>query len=599
MRADCTRRSLDMGLRAAGHNVAALAAALGLVVAGLGCSSKDERLYRRAETLFNERSYRLAAEAYREAADQGPGSAFGDNALYKLAFIQREYLEDAEGAIGTYRRLAQEYPDSAFADDALMKVGAIYVRQGDAARAVSAYQEVISQFEKRPRVCARAQLAIAGLLYSQSKPEAIEAARVVLRKYGQSERECAQAQLLLARALQDIEEDPEAAVQEYEKLVADYPDSRQAAEAKQAIGLIYYGIKAEEAKKPRAKWEQPAKRLPVSATYRPPGASFAAWLVEPLRAALKQQGGDYTSAFLLGVSGCAFQFFYSAQDRQAGWAVFPENPIIVTCETLGFACSSIASEDPDAGYMRLRQSIIEGTPVITEYNLPPRQWLLVTGFDDEQEQVYILPGGASSARAVALADFQGRWSTAGGAGLPSPAPFAQFAVGKRVKSVDAAATARTCLRRAAAHLRGQPVFGIPGGFAAYEALLRDLREHAAELEAIPEDAADLAAWGQRPLEGLRANRRSAAAFLPEIATRLPEAAREPLSRAAPLLKEVESLLGRLKEVFPKAPPERVAEGEESVTAAAFAAQCQSAAELVQQILEREQAAERQIAAAGE
>ena len=585
-------------MRIAGHRLVGAVAALALALLCVGCSSKDERLYRRAEALFNERSYRLAAATYGDVAEQAPGSAYADNALYKLAFIQREYLKDPDGAIATYRRLAQAYPQSSYADDALMKVGAIYVRRGEAARAVNAYQEVAHQFPDRPRVCARAQLAIAALLYSRGSAQALEAARAVLRQYPESKRECAQAQLLLAQALRDIQLDPGAAVKEYEKLVAAYPETQQAAEAKQAIGLIYYGIKQEEQKKPKAKWEQPTKLLSGVPAYGGPGPSFAGRLLEPLRAALQQQGAAYNSSFLLGVSGCAFQFFYSSSDRQAGWAIFPENPIIVTCEALGFACSSIASQDPDGGYMRLRQSIIEGTPVITEYNLPPRQWLLAVGFDDEKKQVYVLPGGASSPRAVPLETFQSRWSASGGAGLPSPAPFAQFAIGKRVESVNPEAMARSCLRRAAADLRGQPVLGIPGGWGAYERLLQDLREHAARLDAVPRDAADLAAWAERPLEGLRANRRAAAAFLPEIAARMPAGSREPLGRAAQLLSEVGDLLARLKDAFPRAPSEKAAE-EGASAAAAFAGDCQAAADLVEQIVEREQAAERQIAGAGE
>ncbi len=578
------------------HTVRSLLACA-LLPAAAGCSTRDERLYRRAETLFNQNSYQLAAEAYDEVLERAPGSPFADDALYKVAFIRRVYLEDPRGAIDAYRRLVEEYGESQYADEALMHVGAIYVRQlQDPVAAAAVYREAVERFRKKPPSAARAQLALAALLYRQGKPEAADAVRVVLTDYPDLRREGARAQLLLAQVMHHIANDPEAAVAEYQKVLDNYADTREAAEAKQAIGLLYYGIKEEEDKRPKPRWEQPAKRLGDVPPYDEASVPFAARLLAPLRAALRHHGASYSLAELLAISGAAFQFYYDPADRRAGWTVSADSPVVAACEQLGFSCSSIASDDADAGYMRLRQSIIEGSPVITEYNVPPRRWLLVVGFDNEKQQVSLLPPGAGAPQQVPLATFQSSWAARGETGSgASPALLAQFVVGKRVRTPDATTVAKQALRRGAEHLRGKPALGFEGGAAAYEALLSDLRAHGRELALLPDDASDLAAWGGDPLASLTASRRAAASYLRQVGPVLPEASREAARRGAEELEEAVRLLAQLKQTFPRlregAPPEDAAQ------AAVFASSCQTAADMVERILQAERAAERQLSAA--
>ena len=105
------------------HLAVAIVAAAALMLAG--CTSRSERLYRRAETFLAQGQHKMAAEEYQRIVSEEPDSDLADDALYKLAYVYAEELGQPTVGLVKYRALADSYPDSPWVDDALMRVMAM------------------------------------------------------------------------------------------------------------------------------------------------------------------------------------------------------------------------------------------------------------------------------------------------------------------------------------------------------------------------------------------------------------------------------------------------------------------------------------------
>jgi len=90
-----------------------------VVTLASGCSTKVQRLYRRAEAFFAQGEYELAAREYSRIVQEAPRDPLADDAWYKLAYLYREELDNPSAALIVYRNLADNYQGSNYVDEAL------------------------------------------------------------------------------------------------------------------------------------------------------------------------------------------------------------------------------------------------------------------------------------------------------------------------------------------------------------------------------------------------------------------------------------------------------------------------------------------------
>jgi len=500
------------------HNRAfVLALALATLVGGpvllSGCRSKAEKIYRRAGLFMAQDKPELAAQEYERVVKVDPRNPLAAQALFKLGYLYRAPLGKPKRALLYYEELAQDHPRSSFADDALLWVAYLSRTElKNVAMVRSAVDRLESGHSDTPRTCARGRVELALALLDAHDPESRQVCEEILKRYPDQTRQCAQSQLILARIAETLDKDPEAAVKQYELLVKNYPDSTSAVEAKQRIGLLYFGQKrAEAGKKPPPGVVPPSKQIAGVPPFAEGGEQGIQILtLAALRSLLRHRGTEADLDTLLAVSGAAFQFVYDRANRPTGAAVFATNPFETVASTFGFTPLQGSSETPEEAMLSLCQALDLGRPAAVPYS--PQGWVIVTGYDKQRNEFTYLRPGAEGARAEKFDEFARRWKEAASQGSGALSPFYQFSLGpQRSKPAHGDLVRDAAGRGGELLLRRTSVLGRPAGLAAYQALIDDLEAHANGV--LAPDAADLQAWGGEPLSVLRRARRAAAAFL--------------------------------------------------------------------------------------
>lgn len=525
-----------------------------VVVATGGCRNKPERQYRTAELLLAEGKPALAAAEYGRIVQNHPRHAKAVDALFKLGYIHRVHTNQPDRAIRYYRALADQYPKSRYADDALLWLSHLGRSGKNVALARQAAADLETYHSDNPSSCARAQVQLALALLEAGDREVTKVCETILKRYPDQPGQCAQAQLILARAAERIDKDRDAAVKQYEAVVADYPNSTSAAEAKRGIGLNLYALQAAgSSRKPPSTEGPPRKKLvtgvPPFAQGPQPGIQLLT--LEALRSLLKQSGTDTDVNTLMAVSGAAFQFVYDPQNPRMGAAVFATNPFETAASSFGYAARPDWGSTAEEAMLSLCQTLDRNRPALVPYS--KLGWVIVVGYDQGKRQFTYLRPGAAGHRAQSFDDFATRWQEAGEEGGGALRSFYQFGLGPRqdkekpppVRLVRKAASLGVSL------LHRDSVFGAPAGLAAYGALSADLDPGGSG--ALPERAAGLADWGKEPLSVLRTARHSAATFFAGKAQSLPEPDRTSAQAAAATYQELEAKLAELQRTLPTLP----------------------------------------------
>ncbi|HJN93119.1 MAG TPA: hypothetical protein QGF05_10410, partial [Dehalococcoidia bacterium] len=158
--------------------------------------------------------------------------------------------------------------------------------------------------------------------------------------------------------------------------------------------------------------------------------------------------------------------------------------------------------------------------------------------------------------------WRGPWTTLVPAGDGQySATYAMVTVGARKETLSPLDVDVEILRNASAILNEPRSYAEAyGGFAAYEALMADLKRPA-------EDVSAAILWSGKPRQQLIASRILAAAYLREAAPNMPDAARTSVERAAALYDQVVTVL---RDEWPL-PEAKAFEGENAVAAVGDAA----------------------------
>lgn len=539
--------------------------ALGLLLLlAPGCSNKAERLYQRAEMFFSQGQPYLAALDYRRLVMEQPHSALADDALYKLAYLYREDFASPPRAIQTYELLANQYPNSPYADDALLWILQIQGEQLKDAAGVRRTCLIVKQrFPDDERVLASAQLQLVKTLFATGKyQEADREAQALIGLYPQQERQCSTALLIRARSAEKLgKPGDQQAVKLYEQIVAKYPLTQGAIEAKRSIGWAYYGLRNSEMAEAKLAKEHAAKLMSdvpapplVGALHLKP---FAA-----LSVLLAQRGIHATPEELLIVSGAAFAFVYDPDNPSATTSWLERGALTAAAEQYGFASNVWSAPSADGSFASLVQAIGQGRPVMVPQPTGGN-WLIVTGYKPAEERLYVLLPGQPNPLALTREQFLARWASSPAGHTPCvTGPYFQLSLGDRVQPPAATAVLRNAARRAVEAMNQSECGRAAAGERAYALLaeqLSDLRgsDDARKLQR-------LRSWANAPLPQLLAERRAAAAYLEqtgaaaggpmaEHARQAAAATNEMVHLGMELRRELESLLKPAQGAEP--PPE--------------------------------------------
>jgi len=202
-----------------------------------GGEAGDLTLLEMANIQFNKKKYEKAVSYYEEFIKRSPDNPKVSKALYQegIALYRLEYFSEA---IKKWEKLAREYKQGELAPKALLQAGKTYFGLGRYGEALSAYQRLLEEYPTSNMV-RDAVLQIGQCYYNQGKiQDAITQYEKFIRDYSEDERVgvvLEQLQMSYYRQGKSIEE--------LEKLIAEFPKSRFAADTYWKLGAEAFNKK--------------------------------------------------------------------------------------------------------------------------------------------------------------------------------------------------------------------------------------------------------------------------------------------------------------------------------------------------------------------
>ncbi|MBD3292881.1 MAG: tetratricopeptide repeat protein [Armatimonadia bacterium] len=436
----------------------------------VGCTSRAERLYRRAETFLAQGQHTMAAEEYQRIVTEEPDSDLADDALYKLAYVYAEELDQPTVGLVKYRALADSYPGSPWVDDALMRVMAIQRETlNDPAAVRRTWGEVCKRFEGRKKLCARGLLEVARAHFdAENYVMAAATSDELSADYPDQQTACAQAALLHARASERMGLDQAEVEALYESVIERYPDTHAAAMAKRNIGWNYYVKREEHAQEQAAEVERRSRVIGGVPAHAERGTRLLQ-AVSALRAALAHRGEHRSMEWLVCLHGAPFAVMFDPGRPSAAANALQANPFEIITEALGFAHNKFSGASAKSAFDTVHQALLQGHPVLLRHGSPAR-WVIVTGYDMRDGRVLYMPPGREAYAASSRDEFLSGWraGSGDGSGVAGAEPFYQFSLGARLTQPSEEALLRAVTARAAEVMQRASLTGAPAGAAAWQ-----------------------------------------------------------------------------------------------------------------------------------
>lgn len=584
-------------------------AAGGWTAAGLlclvifGCGDSGERLYLKAEALRKKGELQSALKHYQLLVDTRPTSPWADKALFRKAEILSQSFSQPAPAAEALDQLVADYPGSALAPDALLRIANLQyweLQNYDAARA--ALERALRDYRERAQIQAAAQMALARIQHAEGKWESVLTCQKILQGLPKESDRCAEAQFLIARSYETLKRDPVRALAEYKKVVERYPKSKWAEESRRALGWIYYY--ASQTQRPTPAVTKPLPGPPkvfvrVPSVRAAPSESFTPpALIRASQTCLAAAGVQASSAFLMGVSGIAFQFYYDSAHPMAGMEFYPQDPVRRIAKCFGLQPVTVVKTDFQEALLTLKEELRRKRPVLTTFVLPPPQWVAVMGYDEATQRVFI-QGLDVKFRAVGVRDMEHSWSTTRCPKLePEQASrrgYVMCVLSGKPSEQSASRVVPEALLVAVRMMEEGPRGGMAGGLGAYRELLRDVQEAARAPAATREKILWLSQWNTSPLLALQSARRAAARFLREASKDLSGPQHASLLHTAETYERIASGLETLHATLPTPDVLRKTGGEMDEAAFQHAAEnLPDSAQQIAKLLELEQTAVQEI-----
>lgn len=538
---------------------------------------RGDELLAEAETASSRGDYASAVLAFHRFATEYPNHSKADDALYRLGFINRHFLNDPEAALSAYRRLVEVHGGgkSPWAQLAMREIADIYRSQQMYNAALEQYESLIAQFGSDPQVRAEAALEIARTWFEMGEPTQVRSAcDEVLGQNSASravvERQHVEALQLLARSILDLEGKPREAVEVYKLIIQSYPSSPAAKDAQKELAYIrsVYPDLAPRRVLPESRDARLAdggraqggsRAVLVELPRNPRSGASDHGLYECLSVLCEAAGVVISPAKLAGFSSQPFAFFYSNARALSGPQVALRDPVVTAAERVGLPNTRlIASPSIDLAVTNLKSQLHSGKAVLVPLALAGTpSWRIVRGYDPQRGEYYLY-SSSSRYETVSGEEFRKAWQSPVAPAIIAPgsggSTFALYVVAGPVRSSEVKGAVESSLADAIDMMRGETeVGGQLSGVAAFEALAADLAG-LADGSLSETDAKQLADWCGRPLSQYMARREQAAEYLEmwrEVVFE-PGAEQESLSQAIELLRDSARLLKELGVAYGRA-----------------------------------------------
>jgi hypothetical protein len=463
-------------------------------------------VYRRAEMFFVNGEYALAAQEYKHVADEFPQAYLADDALFKLAHVDRVHLGKPKDALAAYDRLVTSYADSPYADDAMLWSVSIWAKDlRQPAKAAEVCAQIDQRFADRAALRARAHLAVArAYLEAGLTDDAWREAEKVTTDFGDQEEPAAAAMLVMAQvwdAAAPGNANQSTAI--LEQVARDYPNTMAGEEARRKLGFKYYALHQQDQQKQiqaMAKEAQWLTRVPPVRRH----SDGRLTMMEAARSLLGFAGAAIDLGTLAALSGQALVPEPGLDGKAAAWK---DDPVSAVFEACGYAPTAWMARNRDEAWNAAKMVVIRRQPALVAYN-GGTPWIIVTGWKPMQTVVGIMAPGDARPKAVKLTDFLARWEPASQAVQSVHFPGGAYyvaAIGGRRNARSAAD-----LRRAALDSLQRAVVASAGETArAAREAARRLRD-AAGNEA---QRGPMSRWARSKLVPWAEDRRVAAEFL--------------------------------------------------------------------------------------
>jgi len=461
--------------------IAAVALCLVVVVTGLlcGCSTKTQRLYRRAEAFFAQEQYELAAREYSRIVQEAPRNPLADDAWYKLAYLYREELDNPSAALIVYRDLVDNYEDSNYADEALFWI--VYLQHWhmqDPAAAAATCRELDQRFPDKKNLRGQAYLeAVGAYLDTGQLQQAHELCRQIIDDFAARPRIAARALLMSADITDKIGNDPQQAMALYQQVVEKYPDTQAAVTARQVVGLRYYVEKAETDKALLEQQRQQARVLDNVPPIEQYADQPARELLSAIHSLLRQAGGQISMDEVVVISGLPFTFTFAVQRPELVQA-FYRNPATAIAEEVGFGYNLWTSATPAGLLDNATSCLLQDRPLLIAYGAGSARWCLITGYRPADKELYLLRPGADHAVKLDSQAFLEMWQSSKVPALWPQGALSgfRFALTVRRRPADIAATIKSVLLQSSLAWQQRELMKQPAGSAACDELVELLRE---------------------------------------------------------------------------------------------------------------------------
>lgn len=526
-----------------------------------------DELWSQAESADQKGQYLDAARAFERLAEEYPTHPRTPEALYRLGYVEKSYLNNPEAALAAYGRLVRGPGDNKWKRRALAEIGGIYRSQQDYDQAISAYESLESQYSSDAPTRAQARLQLAQTYFQMEDAAQARASCEKVRDMQDADPpDRVRALRLLSRVAEKLEGDPRAAMDPLVQIIGDFPNTADAEEALRDLAFLR-SRESTSAASPAAAAAASAKVGPAAPSSQAlwvelpqsiPGGVRDQGLLECLRVLCAQQGAVVSEEKLAGLSGQAFSFWYSSSERLRGDRVYLQDPAETAAKRVGLTGAKLlTARDETSALTLLKQQIHRKHAVLIPMTLAGKPtWRIVTGYDPAQSE-FLLYSASGRYEAVGAAEFRSAWTSPSAPAVRTkgapPAKYSMYVVQEGRKPSSGVDGAKAALREAVPVLRGTSTGGYVSGAKAFRQLSSDFAR-LADGKLDEPDAGEVTAWCGRPLSELRARRESARKYVEVWRDALfPDGAqREKADRVTALLGDSVELLSRLGDAYARA-----------------------------------------------
>lgn len=364
--------------------------------------------FAKAQNFESKGEIGLAIQHYLLIADSQPHSFYAPRALMRAADLKAAaagQTNDEKGfraAMGLYQRVAENYPSDPLAVEAMLSAGQIAAEHlHDRAAAKGIYETILDRFGKtNTDLAATATLKLGRLAVDGGDGKsAVPLLQKVLQRWPNLQAQASEAQYYLGVAYETLLKNREWATHAYEAVIARYPQSTWAGEARQRLGLIVFSD---------TRGQRPARRVLIDVQPLPDAGNANGSLWDTLRLVFAARGVEADGVDLRGWS--LSPFYAGIDPANPGKLVSPPYDAFETVIGNAGMRFTVKSGGNEREALRDLQDEIDAARPPLVYLADPKQkhWTMVVGYDSDRGEVMLQDRGARF-DTLAARTFAGQW----------------------------------------------------------------------------------------------------------------------------------------------------------------------------------------------